>query len=536
MGLFNRLFARLLPDTSAHTRESIPIESILPMGLGFSPYGGSWGSSVVGTTGLSGITVDASTALATPTVYACISIIANQFASLPGDVVSEDGGEKLKSHPTYKLLKDEPNEYMSAFDFKKCMITQCGLFGSSYAFIEKDTLGYPTSWLPLPSMAVTPWRVNGRLVYSVMLNGHQHVVTPDQMLVLHWDTADGICGMSPVQQCPNLIGLARALEQYANKFFSNGAQPGGVLEFPTGMNSEARKSFIADWKALYSGIRNAWGVIPLQSGMAYKATGISPRDALAIEEQIHTNRQIAMLFQVPGFFLGDLEKSTMNNTEMGYISFREQAIAPRVISWEQELERKCILEREKPILRVRFNMDSILRSTTLERYQAQKVAIEAGFKSRNTVCAEEGLPPVEGGDVVLTPLNMAPAATREATREAVEHLQDSIESSIKRLATKEVKALERAAKKHGGDELMVWGVEFLAGHRELVTEILGDQMAVAGALGLQVRSMEQVVEDYCAGVREIISDVSTGKTKLEAAVDKLDERPLLVATRLLKGK
>jgi len=43
---------------------------------------------------------------------------------------------------------------------------------------------------------------------------------------------DGLVGHSPIATAKQAIGSALAVEEYGSKFFANGANPGGVLEFP----------------------------------------------------------------------------------------------------------------------------------------------------------------------------------------------------------------------------------------------------------------------------------------------------------------
>ena len=66
---------------------------------------------------------------------------------------------------------------------------------------------------------------------------------------------DGLIGYSPIAMAKNAIGMVIATEEYGATFFSNGANPGGVLEHP-GIVKDPKR--VRDsWNAVYQGSSNA---------------------------------------------------------------------------------------------------------------------------------------------------------------------------------------------------------------------------------------------------------------------------------------
>ena len=53
---------------------------------------------------------------------------------------------------------------------------------------------------------------------------------------------------------------------------------------------------------------------------------------------------------------------------------------------------------------IRFNLDALLRGTTLERYDAYTKGLREGFLSLNDVHAYEDMAPIESGDQYRVPL------------------------------------------------------------------------------------------------------------------------------------
>ena len=75
----------------------------------------------------SGERVDEKSAMQIATVYACVRLLAETVASLPLHLYrftddKENGKEKAKDHPLYRLLYMLPNPEMTSFSFRETMM------------------------------------------------------------------------------------------------------------------------------------------------------------------------------------------------------------------------------------------------------------------------------------------------------------------------------------------------------------------------------------------------------------------------------
>ena len=118
----------------------------------------------------SGVKVTEETALNFSAVWACVRILSETIASLPLGVFKKtnDGKELLLSHPVYKLLHDEPNEFMSSFTFRETLMAFVVLWGNGYAKITHAGDMRPVVLDILHPDSVTPFIAsNGKLYYKV---------------------------------------------------------------------------------------------------------------------------------------------------------------------------------------------------------------------------------------------------------------------------------------------------------------------------------------------------------------------------------
>ena len=115
-----------------------------------------------------------------------------------------------------------------------------------------------------------------------------------------------------------------------------------------------------------------------------------------------TTRQIANAFGVKGFQLNDMEKSTYNNIEQQNRAFYSDTLQNVVTSYEQEMDYKLLtLQQRSSGKYFRFNVDAILRSDILTRYQAHQIGINNGFLKISEAREKENLTFEKGTDRLI---------------------------------------------------------------------------------------------------------------------------------------
>lgn len=503
MGFFNRIFHRGDDESRA---QSFREKYLSGMGLTYLGIGASD----------TGLKVNEQVAMTASAVWGAVQIIASAVSTLPVHVMRRQDGGKDQAHAVRHLLANEPNEYMTAPVFRECLMVNLLLWGNGYAAIERDDLGRPTALLPMRSDCTRARRVNGQIAYQTTIGDRAYTLRTDQVFHVMGMSFDGISGLAPIEFHRQTVGLSLATQTFAAKFFSNAGNLGGLLSTPP-MNDEALRKFAADWRTKNVGLDNAMKVAVLPDGYKFTPTGTDPEKGQMLATRVFQIREIARIYRVPAHMLGDTEKASYASLEVQHTEFHTQCIQPWCVKLEAEADRKLLLEAEKPTHEVKFNLDAMLRATTRERYAAHVQATGAPFATTNEARAKEGLPPVDGGDALLRPLNMGPtkpgAQPPPAANPAARSL---IEDAARRLLTKEAKALARAAKKHAAkpDEFRAWADDFYARHRGLVAATLTTPFAVAAvtiatddyAARHCDESRAAAVEAFAAGATDDLSD------------------------------
>lgn len=364
----------------------------------------AWLTGLFGTS-KTGVQVSEDNALTFSAVYAAVRIISETIASIPLNVYQADGETRVKAvgHPVQDLLAKAPNSVSSTFTFREAMASNLVLHGNAYAKIEMNAAGRPTALIPLNPMKVEVKVIDGEKVYVF---DEKHTYLDYEMLHFVGLSFNGLVGKSPLSMAREAVAIGLAAQEYGARFYSNGANAGGVITAPGRLNTEVVKRLRESWNRAQSGLGSSHSTAILEEGMKYEKIGLDPEAAQFLQSRKFQVNEIARIFRIPPSYLADLENSsTRANTEQQAIQFVRDCITPYVRRMEVELNRKLFREDE-PNLYAYFTMEGLMRGDQKARYEAYATARQWGWLSVNDIRDLENLNPVEGGDIYLQPLNM----------------------------------------------------------------------------------------------------------------------------------
>jgi HK97 family phage portal protein len=346
----------------------------------------------------SGMPVSESAIFGIPAVYACIRVLAESIASLPlitYERYPNGDKDRAKGFDLYRILHDEPNPMMTSFEWRELTVGHLCLRGNSYSFIERDNGAVTAIW-PLHPDRVTV-EVSGReLVYRHQADGAEKIYRQDDILHIRGLSGDGIVGYSPLSLLKNAFGSALAISEYSASYFKNDAAPGGILTTPNPLSAQAHSNLKEAWTGGHSGKGKHHKVAILDSGLDWKAIGVSPQDSQLIESQKFSVVEIARAFRVPLNLVMDYERSTYSNVTEQNRSFLTHTLQPWLTRIEQAMCKSLLTESEKEKYFVEHLTAGFLKADTKTRYEAYKVAIDAGFLTVDEVRQLENMNSLEG--------------------------------------------------------------------------------------------------------------------------------------------
>jgi len=146
--------------------------------------------------------------------------------------------------------------------------------------------------------------------------------------------------MGPVQSILVDLDSTRYSAEWNRNFFLNSAEPGGIVEYPNGLNDTEWKRTVERWREQHQGIENAHRVAIIEKGK-WVERQFNMRDMQFAELRGVSREVIREAYGIPKFAVGDVEDVNRATADAAAVWFGRQLTIPR-------------LERIKGALNTRF--------------------------------------------------------------------------------------------------------------------------------------------------------------------------------------
>lgn len=416
----------------------------------------AWG----GGPSVSGVRVNRRTVLGYAAAWRAVNLISGDVAKLPLHVLrtTEDGQERDRNHPAYRLLRRKANEYLVSSDLKQIMTAHALLQGKGCAYIDRDGASRPKAVLLLNPEHVHVVRINGRVWFAYDApvsksdsSREMRMLPAEDVLHIKGLGYDGLTGYSVLELAKETFGMGIAARDYGSKFFSGGGRPSAVLEHPGQMKPEAAARLRDSWERQYSGLSNAHKTAILEEGMTLKAFGIPAKDAQLLESRQFEIREVANIFGVPPHLLGDPTRTSYGSLEQENQAYLDKCLDPWLHRWEEECWDKLLSpeEQDSESHTIEFLRQALVRANLKERGEYYAKATGGApwmtineirrLESMNTLDTEEA-------DDLVLPLNMRPVAESGAGAAGVGQGDGSAPAVASTPPTPEPESPERAAR------------------------------------------------------------------------------------------
>lgn len=373
----------------------------------------------------SGKAVNETTAMKVSAVYACVRLISGAISTAPMVVYQGErtggsaGYTPAPNHPLAPVLRLRPNPIITACTFWRSMVLSKLLHGNAYAVIGRDRMGRPSTL-----SYVRPYRVNvyqawelgldakisaerERLYYLVTMDhGNQIMLDQDDVLHVPGVGWDGKRGLSTLAAGAEAMGLAMAEQEHGARFFGQGASFNFAIQYPRQLSEDGVKLLRDYWTRRHAGVGNSHIPPILTEGGEIQPFSMSARDAQLLESRQFSVIDVCRFFGVPPVMIGETEKTSSWGSGVESMGrwFVTYALNDHLTAIEQEVERK-LFSGDSHF--AEFDESEMTRGDVAARYASHRIARgnmqEPGFKTVNEIRAEEGLPPIEGGDELQRP-------------------------------------------------------------------------------------------------------------------------------------
>lgn len=341
---------------------------------------------------------------------ACEQTKARSLASLPVSVVRKGAHREKVDHPIATLLNGMANEEMTGSDLLCWHRLRCDTFGNAYWRVEwhrgqivaiwpmtgsvthRFEPGNPPGRRTVYDFAGDKYTKPGRYFGDEVVNIKTHV------------TKDGMEGVSLAKLAAEQIGLSVDLEQFYKSMLKNGNHHFGHVEIdrPT-LPDKALDDLRAaiDAKA---GV-DAAGRAPIFGyGAKWVNDGQNMRDASLIEQQQWILHQVCRACNVPPWKVYSQEGMTYSGSQQANIDYVTETVVPDVRAIEKAFT-PIFLARNELDLQLKLDVRGLMRGDDQARSQYYREMTYSGNYTRADVRELEDMPPIEGLEKPLFPLN-----------------------------------------------------------------------------------------------------------------------------------
>ena len=334
---------------------------------------------------LNGFEVRREDALAIPSVSSCVDLICNTFAQIPFKLYKETvkDGKRVTEEvrdDRVSIINDDTRDKLDGYQFKKAICEDFLLGKGGYAYIGKVGNTFNgLYYVECDKVAINKTYDAIYKDFTIMVDGK--IYKEHQFIKLLRNTKDGASGRGLTEEISKALQTAFKRLCYDYDLAVTGGSRKGFIKSQKHLDKKSIDALKEAWENYYSGNANT---VILNDGMEFQEASNTSRENETNAKEITFNDVVKDIFHI-----GETYEETIKN-----------AIMPIAIAFCTALNRDFLLESEKKHFYFAPDTKELYKGSLKERYEAYKIAVETGFKTRNEVRYMEDDDALEGLDVI----------------------------------------------------------------------------------------------------------------------------------------
>lgn len=352
------------------------------------------------------------TMLCYPTLYACLSRLSLDVGKLPFMLMREDGKgiRTAVDNPAYSPVLRKPNHYQTAQQFREAWVLSKLIHGNTYVLKGRDERGVVTRLYVLDPCRVMPmvsdtgdvfYQLNYPTSDNLLPSDYpaENIVIPareiihDRLNAFHHQ----LIGVPPLCAAHWPAVKNMKILKNATQFFANGANPGGILTAPAGLNESDAQAIKDYWNSGTFQGENSGKVAVIGADMKFTAFAFKSADSQMVEQMRYSDEQICQPFGIKPYKVG------IGNPPGGWkaddvnVEYYGDALSPLMEAMENLLDEGLSIASP---LGVWIDTDPLWRMDEGKMAEVETKLVQGMIKKPDEGRKRFNLAPTDGGDTL----------------------------------------------------------------------------------------------------------------------------------------
>lgn len=417
-----------------------------------------------------------------PHLRTVVSFLARNIAQLGLHTFERVGEDRKRDRDSaFAKTMRRPNPDQTAFDLVFALVGDLSLYDRAYWALIPDVDG-PSGWMirRLPPTWVTPVARDafGAKSYTVLNpQGESVEVSADNIIAFN-----GYHPTNPRKGSPTVEALKETLSEqieaskYRNQVWKRGGRVSSVLQRPKDAppwSDAAREAFREDWYSKYTGNGSKAGGTPiLEDGMTLNRVDFTAAEQQFVEAAKLSFSTVAAAFHVNPTMVGVLDNANYSNVREFRRMLYGDTLGPLIAQIEDRVNTFLLprMGMDNATYYAEFNIAEKLQGSFEEQAAVMQTLVGAPLMTRNEGRAKFNLTAIDGGDQLVTPLNVLIGGQASPTDSGSQNLEPK---STALPSAKAAGALQKAATDAQRDKVAEVLASFFARQGKSVLSALG---------------------------------------------------------------
>lgn len=334
---------------------------------------------------MNGEDINREKALTIPAVSSAVGLICDSFAMIPIKLykkTTEDGKKQTSEMEDERtnIINNDTKDTLDGFQFKKALCEDYLLGKGGYAYIKRNGNKFIGLNYVQDNKIVIEKNTDAIFKnYAILVDGKNY--RPYNFIKLLRNTKDGASGIGYTKEISKCLETAYKRILYDLDLMRTGGNKKGFLRSQKHLDKKGMEELRIAWNNYFNG--NSSCVI-LNDGMEFQEASNT-----SVENQLNEKNKTFSDEVKEIFHIGKTNEEFIKN-----------AVLPVANAFCTALNRDFLLEKEKKSFYFAPDYTELIKCSIKDRYEAYKIAIETGFKTRNEVRYLEGDDALDGLDLV----------------------------------------------------------------------------------------------------------------------------------------